>query len=181
MKELNLRFLKSDKITEFIKKYKYILLIGLCGIVLILIPVNNQKKEESNVVEKEIVGFNVEEYEHKLEEILSQVEGAGKVNVMLSLKSGVETIYAKEGSNQTSESKGDNDTNLSISRDDKIVMKSAGGGDEPVVVKINYPVFSGAIIVCQGADNPLAQYSIIKAVASITGLGTDKITVLKRN
>lgn len=180
MKQINLNFLKSEKIAGFIKKYKYILLIGLCGIILILIPVSDREKKESSVVEKETIGFDVEEYERKLEKILSQVEGAGDVTVMLSLKSGMETVYATDSSNQSSESKGGSDSSLSISQDEKIVMKSASGGDEPVVAKTIYPVFSGAIIVCEGADSSLAQYSIVKAVASVTGLGTDKITVLKR-
>jgi len=37
----------------------------------------------------------------------------------------------------------------------------------------------GAVIVCQGADDPQVRLSIVDAVSKVTGLGSDKISVLK--
>jgi stage III sporulation protein AG len=178
---MKLSFFKSDKLLEFIKKYKYILLIGLCGAVLLMIPVGSESKQQTNVVKTETTGFDVEEYEKQLAEILSEVEGVGNVKVMLSLKSGVETVYAVDSNSQSSKSEGNDSSNTSVSEDKNIAMRSGGSGDEPVVVKTLYPEFNGAIVVCDGAEDVTARYAIIKAVASITGLGTDKITVLKRS
>ena len=37
----------------------------------------------------------------------------------------------------------------------------------------------GAIVVCQGAENPKVALSVVQAVAAVTGLSTNRITVLK--
>ena len=39
--------------------------------------------------------------------------------------------------------------------------------------------YRGAIVVCQGADSASVRLSVIEAVAKVTGLGTDRISVLK--
>ena len=38
---------------------------------------------------------------------------------------------------------------------------------------------NGAVIVCQGADDPEVRLNVTNAVAAYTGLGSDKITVMK--
>ena len=38
---------------------------------------------------------------------------------------------------------------------------------------------SGAVVVCTGGDSPTARYLVTNAVSAYTGLGSDKITVLK--
>lgn len=38
---------------------------------------------------------------------------------------------------------------------------------------------SGAVIVCSGADDPGVRLNVTNAVAAYTGLGSDKITVMK--
>jgi stage III sporulation protein AG len=50
-----------------------------------------------------------------------------------------------------------------------------------VTLKTVYPEYLGALVVCEGADNPTVAYQIVKAVAGLTGLGTDKIVVSKMN
>ena len=37
----------------------------------------------------------------------------------------------------------------------------------------------GVVVVCQGAENPKVRLDILHAVASYTGFGSDRITVLK--
>ena len=39
---------------------------------------------------------------------------------------------------------------------------------------------NGAAVVCDGADNAQVRLAIVRAVSDCTGLGSDKITVLKR-
>ncbi len=38
---------------------------------------------------------------------------------------------------------------------------------------------SGAVVVCEGADNASVKLDILRAIGSYTGLGSDKITILK--
>ena len=37
----------------------------------------------------------------------------------------------------------------------------------------------GAVVVCAGGDDPAAQYLVTNAVSAYTGLGSDKISVMK--
>ena len=48
-----------------------------------------------------------------------------------------------------------------------------------LVQQVNPPTYLGAVIVCQGADSASVRLAIVEAVGSVTGLSTDKITVLK--
>ena len=74
-------------IKEYLEKYKYVLIVLLAGIVLMLLPDKNIKKEspQEEVVIQQAV---TEDIAQQLEEILSQVSGAGKVKVMISLERG---------------------------------------------------------------------------------------------
>ena len=54
-----------------------------------------------------------------------------------------------------------------------ILMKSSGVGSASVLLSEN-----GAVIVCDGADDPGVRLGIIGAVGAYTGLGCDKIQVL---
>ena len=51
-------------------------------------------------------------------------------------------------------------------------------GSTPVEEKRIYPAFSGAIVVSDGAGKSSVELMIIRAVAAVTGLPTDKISVL---
>ena len=48
-----------------------------------------------------------------------------------------------------------------------------------LIRQINPPAYLGAIVVCQGADNNTVRLAIVEAVSRATGLGADKISVLK--
>lgn len=165
-----------ERLLSFFKKNKLILLVGLIGIILLLIPVGSGDNDTPVIAETETETFSVEAFERKLEDILSDVKGAGDVRVMLSLKNGTETVYA---TNDNSSLKSDG-TETSQSSDRTVVMQSQGGASTPVEEKRIYPQFSGAVVVCDGAGKASVELMIISAVASVTGLTTDKISVLPR-
>ena len=48
-----------------------------------------------------------------------------------------------------------------------------------LVRQVNPPSYLGAVVVCQGGDDPRVQLDIVNAVSRITGLGADRISVLK--
>ena len=72
-----------DKTKGFIKKYQYILLIIVIGFILLMIPSKVKVKEES----KETVILQEEkslDTQHALSAMLSKINGAGKVEVLLT-------------------------------------------------------------------------------------------------
>lgn len=56
----------------------------------------------------------------------------------------------------------------------QVLSCSAGVGEARVIASEK-----GVVVVCQGAENAAVRLDIIRAVGSYTGLGSDKITVLK--
>lgn len=160
----------TEKSGIFFKKNKYVVLVLLIGLIFLLIPETKDRKNEiqtSIVTEEKEVSF-----EEKLAEILNQIDGAGKVKVMLTISEGEEIIF------QTDESLSTN-SDTSSKNIDTITVTDANKNQDGLVRQTNPPVYRGAIIVCQGADNPVVKLAITEAVARLTGIGTNCISVLK--
>ena len=60
-----------------------------------------------------------------------------------------------------------------------VFMSNGNGKEVPVTVKTIYPTYQGALILCQGADSAAVRLNIVNAVSNLTGLGSDKISVIK--
>ena len=114
--------------------------------------------------------------ETRLANLLSRIQGAGAVEVMLSLKSGEQVQYQTDTQRQT-DSGG---TEESLRQEDNTVLYATGSGSQSALVQqVTAPTYQGAIVVCQGADDPAVKLALVQAVASVTGLGADQITVVK--
>ena len=52
-------------------------------------------------------------------------------------------------------------------------------GEEVVVTKSIYPVYRGALVVCDGGDEARVKLAVTEAVTALTGLSADRVTVAK--
>ena len=161
----------KTKLAEGFKSYKYALLVLVIGLALMIIPTNAQVKTEltSDVSD---VTISEDTLESKLADILSHVEGAGQVQVILSVATGQEIIYQTD---ENQSSNGDSN-NLNTST---VTITDSDRNQSGLIRQENPAVYQGAIIVCEGADNPSVKLTLIDAVSKITGLGTNCIAVLK--
>lgn len=158
------------KIFDVIKKYKYAVIILLVGVVLMLIPVGKQEKVVAKTGTVEInksVDINKE-----LEEILTQIDGAGEVRVLLTVATGEETVYQTD--NRVSQSEENNNTQI-----DTVMITDGERNERGLVKQTISPVYRGAVVVCQGADSAQVRLAIVEAVVKLTGLSSDRISVLK--
>lgn len=158
----------QKKISVIFEKYKYVLLVVVLGLVLMLWP---SKKDPSAVIQSPSQPVQQLSITEELCTILGQIRGVGRVRVMITEQSGSETHY------QTDES-GTQDAD-SITNDSRTVLISSGGAEEGLIKSVSPPVYLGAIVVCQGADDPAVRLAVSQAVASVTGISTDRISVLK--
>lgn len=165
-------------------KFKYPALVLLLGLVLLLLP--GRKKEDqqttANTVEETSVetADSPEEYcaavEASLSKILSKIDGAGKVEVMLTLKSGWQTNYQTDY-DTTTDNDGDRVTSTTTQK--TVILSQGSAYDEGAVVKTDYPSFQGALVVSEGGKDPTVKLQIIRAVSALLGLGTENVTVVK--
>lgn len=158
----------SKRVTSGFGKYKYVICVIVLGLLLMMIP----QKETGSTVPQPAIGATAEvSVTEELSGILSQIRGVGRVRVMLTEQSARETVY------QTDEEETSDTDRRSVRRETVLVSKNNGEGG--LVKTVNPPIYLGAIVVCQGADDPTVRLNVAKAVSAVTGISTDRITVLR--
>jgi stage III sporulation protein AG len=159
----------SPNILETVKKYRYVIVVLLIGLFLMLIPQTEETKNGNPVVIQQKQENSLQE---DLEQILSQLEGAGRVEVLLTQAQGERRIFQTNDNTEHSESAG------SV-RKETVIVTDSGRGEDGLVQQTVAPVYLGAVILCQGAGSAAVRLAIIEAVSSATGLPTHNISVLK--
>lgn len=156
-------------------KNKWLLLL-LAGLLLLVIalPVSEPESEEREETESGTV--TEEDYasmaESKLETILAQMEGAGKVKVMITLSSSSEKIVEKD--EETSK-----DETQSTSSETTVYEETADRGQTPYVSKELTPAVEGVVVLCEGGDEPVVVQQITEAVEALFSVESHKIKVVK--
>lgn len=158
------------KMLDLIKKYKYAVIVLLLGVTLMLVPIGKHEKtvQQTSVEQiKEDVDIT-----KALEQILCQISGAGEVRVLLTVATSEETVYQTD--NKLSQSEENSNTQI-----DTVTVTDADRNERGLIKQMISPVYRGAIVVCQGADSAQVRLAIVEAVAKVTGLSSDRISVLK--
>ena len=163
----------KEKLISYVKKYRYVALVVLAGVVLMLLPSGKGEQQTSsdqpvNVSE----AYSLAETEKRLEQLLGRIRGVGQVQVMLTLKSGSSLQLAENRSTSLRDTEDRQDR-------DVVTLNRGSGYEDVVVTEQTYPVYQGAVVVCQGAGDSGVNLAVIQAVSVLTGLGRDKITVVQ--
>ena len=153
----------------WINKYKYACIVLIIGVFLMLLP---EKPKEELTQQAQTQQHPVLTVETQLEDILRHVKGAGEVKVMLSIEKGEQIIYQTDSTYSNHE-------NSSDTRTQTILTTDSDRNETGLIHQKNPPVYMGAVVLAQGAENPVVKLAIVEAVSNITGLGTDKISVIK--
>ena len=141
--------------------------------------------ENTNSVVQVSTDTSNDQNEEKLANILSNIEGVGKVKVLLtySQTSTYVPIYnenLKESNTTETDSAGGSRTVEESDSQKEVIYKEDGNGNrEPVTQSIISPKIEGAIITAEGANNADVKTAIVQAVEAATGLATHKIQVFK--
>ena len=147
------------KITMFLKSNWYVIVIIALGIFLLLFPSGSSTPKETTVATQPKMDLQQE-----LSQILSKIQGVGDVQVLLTVAEGERFVY------QTDESGASIDT---------VIISDENRVESGLICQVIPPTYRGAIVVCQGADRPEVQLRVVEAVSKVTGLGADRIVVLK--
>ena len=166
MKECAQRWTKKWR--EMLERYRYGLLVLVLGVVLLTLPTQGQGQQEESPAPSG--DFQLEEFEARMEEILSRIQGAGETKVILTLDSGNRRVLAQD---QERDSDGGTATT--------VVVGKGSGTQEVVALQTLAPKFRGALVVCPGGGDPGVKLQLIEAVSSLTGLGADRISVCQGN
>ena len=176
------------------------LILILAGILLCVIslPVEKDKSksdllDESGTIMKNEHTFDKEEisrdyvtyWEEKLEESLQCVEGAGEVRVLIYTGGSEETILARDGSEEFSDTTetdaAGGSRHISKNRLDKTVVRTVDerGQNVPLVVRTVAPDVEGVLVIAQGADRQQVRRDIIEAIQVLFDVDMNRISIIK--
>lgn len=175
-----------------------LLLLGVL-LLVIAIPV----KDEPDSLERTGGGqtadsMDVREYltytEKELEGILSQMEGAGAVEVMITLEGTSEKVVEKDRERQTdsqteTDSQGGSRVTSQNSQSESTIYNGKGGGgfsdaggegQSPYVTKEVAPKVEGVVVAADGGGDAVVRKNITECVQALFGIDTHKIRIVKR-
>lgn len=158
---------EGKKRLSLFSKYRYPAIILLVGILLMLLP--GKKTQPTVISVEETVPISLEE---RLVQILSTIDGVGEVHVLLSISEGEQIIYQSD----TESNKSNDDEDI---RSKTILITDNQRGESGLVKQVNPPNYLGAVISCRGGDDPKVRLAVVDAVSTATGLGADRISVVK--
>ena len=130
-------------------------------------------------------GNSGKSYERQLEDrvkkLLSTVEGVGKVDVMIVLKSSEEKILTTDSS-ETEEISADGTSRTAVTRDksETTVLAGNSSGGEPIIEKEIKPEIEGIVVSAGGGGNAVIKEEISAALEALFHVPRHKIRVLKR-
>jgi stage III sporulation protein AG len=146
----------------------------------------SDKKSGTELVSRNIIQDDSSTLKRELETILSQVSGAGRVTVMITYESGKESVPAtdvKRTDNTTNEKDTSGGTRDITDNDfeSKVVYEEQQGTKKPVILKEIQPKVKGAVIVADGADDPVVRENICNAARVLLDVELHKIQVIQRS
>lgn len=146
----------------------------------------NYNKNEKGMGEET---FDLAAYEKQLEErvqqLLRTVEGVGKADVMIILKSSGETIIHEDqkrnrSSSEEADSAGGTRKTVNEEVSNSTVFVENGSEKKPIVEKELCPTVEGIVISAQGGGSALVKTEISEAMEALFHIPAHKIKVLKR-
>lgn len=149
-------------------KRSILMFIGILGIFLIFSGNSLQSNQKDiPAVESATQTISAEEYtehlEHSLTQLISSIDGAGEVQVAVTLESSTQTVYALNQKEEETE---------------HIILNQAQG-QNALIEMVWEPEIRGVAIVCKGADNIKVCSQITETVSVLTGVSTNRISIAK--
>lgn len=187
-----------------LKRIGFLLIVGLIGVLLLLLsfspklgsPSGTQADLGRTGSDRVLTtagpgGSSLAEDEVRLErriaEILTQVQGAGRVNVKVTFDVGRMYDYAEnqtheENMSRESDTGGITRETSQTRKSDEIVITQdrATGIAVPVVRNFTEPKIQGVLVVADGAKDVKVQRALIEAVTTLLDIPYHKVAVLPR-
>jgi stage III sporulation protein AG len=180
----NQRFQAKDRpfgIPVLKPEYLRLALLGALGLALIIAGSFMSGTGKGAEAEEGRLLSELREYQDaltkQLEQVVSAVQGAGKVHVSVTLERGPETVSR----NTQSESTPQGQTRHTVNETETtqaVTGRGAGSGDSLIPETVLTPRISGCVVVAEGARDPVVKTNIYRAVQVLLGIPIYKIEVL---
>ncbi len=174
-----------NKVKKFdIKKNIHLIALLLAGLIILLFTGNDFTFDNDEITDTEI-NSNAQvilEYENRLTDLISQIEGAGKVEVMITLESSGETVYAKTQTGDEQINNESGDTSIKTGYSTEYIIVEDNNGNKTALVENEYePNVLGVAVLCEGGNNTTIISDITELVKVVMGVPSNRIFVGKIN
>lgn len=170
------------------KKRAVIVALGIAGIVLIFASnfIHTESSNTEENVSQESEPLTVESYRKQLEEeltrIVSAIDGAGKVEILITMDSTIEDVYileknVSEKSVSNSDETAAENENEYKEENEYVIIKGKDGSEQTVLQKQVMPKIRGVLVVCDGGGNSATREKITRAVSSVLNISSGKVYV----
>lgn len=144
----------------------------------------NKRLVQTEVTNEENSSTSIDDIVVNLEEILSKINGVGKVKVMITYSETSKTVpvYNEESTEENTEETDSEGGTRKVTQTDvkkEVVYEEDDNGKKLITQSVISPSIEGAIITAEGAGDPTVKTNIIQAVGAVTGLATHKIQVFQ--
>ncbi len=174
--------IKFKDVFNKLSKNKKNLVLVLCSVLaLVLLLVSEfASTNSSDSSEKTNDYVSSDEYikaqEKKLKILLEAIDGAGEVEVMITLESCYENVYLKDKNLKTESGNGD----FKEESDETYIMaKTSSNTQEGVIIKVYEPVVKGVAVVATGGESEKVKMAIIETVSAVFDIDSTNISVEK--
>ncbi|GMQ57775.1 stage III sporulation protein AG [Vallitalea sediminicola] len=150
---------------------------------------NNAKVDNSIIAPNTYKASDPQTYEEKLEKRLEKefanIDGVGKIEVIIMLKTSGEIVINKDIPNsktQSDEVDSEGGTRQNIqtdSREATVLINNSDGSTKPIILKELEPEISGVVIIAEGGDDILVKKNLINAAKVLLDVPMHKIEVMK--
>ncbi len=130
------------------------------------------KAQGPNIDGQEIVA----DIEKRLADLLSQVEGAGQVSVMVYADTSSEQVPAYNNEQDTRNDERNDGKSSEISETRELAL---GANETPVILKVVVPQIKGVVVVAEGASDILIKEQLNNAVCTLLGIPEHRVQILK--
>lgn len=118
--------------------------------------------------------------ESQVAEILSKVEGAGTVQVMITYRDNGIFEVAREENLETSQSTSSGTTeNTTKSESTILLTEDTNGATSPFLLQSTEPTVEGVVIVAEGGGNAIVSQSLFTAAQALFDVPAHKIAILQ--
>lgn len=150
-------------------------LLILCALALVLLvlsewPASRAKSEAAEPAQPQVYA---KQMESRLADLIRSIEGAGKTQVLVTLRTGEETVWAR---NDSMNSEADASR---VQSEQTYVLVRSGSDETGLLLKTITPAVQGVAVVCEGADDPQVQQRITQTVTAALGIGAGHVSVVK--
>lgn len=142
----------------------------------VLAEYTNNENISSNI--SEVTEYDLQK---DIEDILSKMEGVGKVQVLITYSetSSTEAMYNENKTVNTTEETDSNGGTRKIESSDVSKEIITDNSNLPITQKIVLPKIEGAIVIAEGGGDAMTKTNIVQAVVAVTGLSTYKVQVFE--